>query len=344
MKLINFRKSWCKSCKKDGFWYRLLDCFRYEAPTPPPPPPPPPPKPPPPPPDIKKCAIPYWKTGKLVCFSGACLSILPTKDGPYFKAADLPAYFDCLVENGVNSLRSLSSFMDESPDWSSYVPGRDADYYEHFHYVLSLIRERDLTLILSLMPYKGWLEDDALRRLIQAAKIYKPNVIFEPANEEGNLDKVKHIVSILEDEGVTPKYISIPFIDSGDYAQFLKDGGYISCCHECGSAATMEKWWIGSPGCNQLMDLGLYPSDDGADAERASLGYKFEHPDSAKPSPMQLYNLCKYFLQRTVGFDHLSAAGFQLGNNTPNLWLEMELGKPEMEAMSRAWKESMEGA
>jgi hypothetical protein len=229
--------------------------------------------------------------------------------------------------------------MDESGSWSSYVPGRDADYYDHFHYVLSLIKERDLTIILSLMPYKGWLEDDVLRKLIQAAKIYKPNVIFEPANEEGNLDRVKHIVSILEDESVTPKYISIPFIDSGDYAQYLKDGGYISCCHCCGSEETMDKWWKGSPGCNQLMDIGLWPSDDGKDQEGASLGKKFwNNPDTTKPNETQLFNLCKYFLQRTVGFDHLSAASF-VNTDTPSLMDEMLYGKPEREAMSRAYKE-----
>jgi len=339
--MINFRKAFCKNAKKCSWWYELCDCQRYEPTVPPLPPEPPPP--PPPPPVIKKCDIPYWKTGKLPCFSGGCLTITCSRDGQYFKAADLPAYFDCLVENGINSLRSLSAFMDESPEWSSYVPGRDADYYEHFHYVLSLIRERDLTLILSLMPYKGWLEDDVLRKLIQAAKIYKPNVIFEPANEERNLDRVKHIVSILEDEGITPKYISIPFIDSGDYAQYLKDGGYISCCHCCGSEATMDKWWAGSPGCQQLMSLGLYPSDDGEDQEKQSTGYDFwSNPQTRKPSPTQLYHLCKYFLRRTVGFDHLSASAFR-GFSTPNLKQEMELGSAEMQAMGRAYKEVMQG-
>ncbi len=33
--MINFRKAWCKTAKKGGFWYKLLDCQRYVPPVPP---------------------------------------------------------------------------------------------------------------------------------------------------------------------------------------------------------------------------------------------------------------------------------------------------------------------
>jgi hypothetical protein len=88
------------------------------------------------------------------------------------------------------------------------------------------------------------------------------------------------------------------------------------------------------------MDLGLYPSSDGQDQEKQSAGYMFwNNPDTRKPSPDQLYNLCKYFLGRTVDFDHLTASGFSQGGTIPNLDLEIDLGREERKAMARAYLE-----
>ncbi len=291
------------------------------------------------PPVIPQCKYPFHEIGKLICFSGASLCVLTTRDNAYWKMAGTPEYLNILVNHGVNSLRSLSGFTDESLDWASYLPYRDEEYYPHIHEILGWIKERELTIILSLMPYNGWYDDAILRKLIQETKIYLPNIIYETANECGDLDKQKHIVDILLEEGIPEEHIQLYWVDSGAFYDYVKAHKMLSCCHLCGSEKTMDKWWINSPGCNAFMDTGMYPSDDGPDAEMASEGYKFEHPDSTKPSPPQLYNLCKYFLKRTTGFDHLSASGFQ-GYNTPNMELEMTLGIPEMDHMAQAYLDS----
>jgi len=291
------------------------------------------------PPPIPVCKHPYHDTGKIIAFSGASLCFLTTRDNAYWKMSSIPKYLDTLVLHGINAIRSLSGFTDESLDWASYLPYRDEEYYPHIHEILGWMQERDLTMILSLMPYKGWYDDYVLRKLIQETKIYLPHIIYETANEEGNLDKQIHIVEMLLEEGVPEKYIQLSFVDSGDFARYIQAHRDISCCHCCGSEETMYVWWIGSPGCQGLLDLDMYPSDDGKDAEGKSVGYTFwDNPDARKPSPAQLYGMCKYFLKRGVGFDHLTAAGFQ-GYNTPNIEVEMTLGIPEMDAMYEAYKE-----
>jgi hypothetical protein len=39
--MVNFRRAFCKSCSKGSFWYKLLDCHRYQSPPAPPIPDPP---------------------------------------------------------------------------------------------------------------------------------------------------------------------------------------------------------------------------------------------------------------------------------------------------------------
>lgn len=342
--MINFRKKWCQclSAKKGSWWYNLLDCHRYE-PNPPETPIEPPMEPPPPPPVIKTCKHTYADTGKLVCFSGNMLCTLSTKDNATFKEADLPAYFDTLVEKGINSFRSFSAFYDTSPDWDSWQPDADGNnYYEHLHRRLTWATERKLTIILSVIPYRGDYGLDILCRLMDETwPRYSPYIIYEPINENGDLGDNGFIVDMLQSRGVPNKYIQIYFEDSGDWVRYLQaNPGMLSTQHGVGSPTTMDIWWKGSPGCQELMKLGFYPGDDGGDMEKDAHGSMFyNNPDSRRPDNGQLYDLCKYFLEHTTGFDHLSAAAFSGGKTVPDLQKEMTLGIGEMESMSRAYKD-----
>jgi hypothetical protein len=300
-------------------------------------------KPEPEPPVIPQCKIPYCETKRLVCFTGSMLCTLSTQDLATFKESDLPDYFSFLVEHGVNSFRSFSSFFDEGDGWNSWRPDRDADYYEHLHKRLTWATERKLTVILSLWPYKGTYSDAVLIKLIEETwPRYEKYIIYEPINENGNLSDQVRIVNMLLSRGVTNKYTQLYFEDSGAWAQYLVDHpGMISTQHEVGSMATVDKWWEGSPGCHELMDkVGFYGGDDGGDKEKDSHGLMFfGNPDSKRPDNGQLYEICKFMFEHSVGFDHLSASGFQHGN-VPNLADEMAIGKDEMDHMAQAYLDS----
>lgn len=293
-----------------------------------------------PPPIIKTCKIPYHETGKLLCFSGNLLCTLSTKEAATFKEADLPTYFDRLVERGINSFRSFSAFYDTSPGWDSWRPDIDGDvYYERLHRRLKWATERKLTVILSIMPYGGIYDNATLARIINETwPTYSPHIIYEPWNENGNLVDNGKIIDMLKTHGVPNKHIQIYFQDSGDWAAYLQaNPGMISVDHGVGSMATVNKWWEGSPGCHGLMALGFYASDDGQDMEKDSHGLAFfGNEKTRKPDNGQLYEITKFMLEHTTGFDHLSAAGFQLGG-VPDLGSEMNIGAGEMDALAAAW-------
>jgi len=188
------------------------------------------------------------------------------------------------------------------------------------------------------MPYAGAYDDEILCQIIyETWPLY--DIVYEPWNENGNLATQARIVNMLKDSSIHNKYIQLYFEDSGDWVRYLQaNPGMISTQHGVGSMKTVDYWWRGSPGCRELMKLGFYAGDDGGDMEKDAHGPMFySNSESRRPDNGQLYEITKFMLQNTTGFDHLSAAAFANGETVPDLEKEMANGVGEMEAMNHAW-------
>ncbi len=294
------------------------------------------------------CLSPYHKTGKLIIWSGTSLTTLSTKDNALFKEADLPAYFDALVADGVNSERSFAYFCDGDADWESYLPCNPG-FYEHLTYRLGLIKERDLTEIMTLTPYGGQNSDDEIRGLIRRTKSFSPNIVYHAVNEPQNNDRQKRIVEISHEEGIENKFIMIEYMDSSDFTKLLQEdlnGEGLASYHRVGSMETINApWpvgWSTSSGTMDLMKIGMGGSCDGSDITGNSRGLRFwyhvQHGIMGyeRPDNQQLYNITKWMLANGKHYEDLSAAGFQ-ESESPNLKKAIENGKIERQKMYQAY-------
>lgn len=300
-------------------------------------------------PIIPKCSSPYHREGKLLVWSGTSLTTLSTKDNALFKEADLPAYYDALVADGVNAERSFAYFTDGDTNWDSFLPCNPG-FYEHLNYRLGLIKERDLTEIMCLTPYGGENSFDEVREIIRRTKSFLPNIIYECVNEPTTNDRQKRIVDILKDENIPNKYIQINFLDSGEFGELLTvwlNGEGLACAHRTGSMETIRltnelgKAWEGSPGCMRLMGNGLYGSNDGDDVQQSAKGLTFwaQKPEDKikyrRSDNNQITEITSWMLAhgRGVGFEVLSACGFQ-ASEPPDLKEAIRIGRDERRAMS----------
>jgi hypothetical protein len=346
--MINFRRAWCKTAKKGSWWWKLLDCRRYEQepepePVPPTPPVPPVPPPPPPPPVIPKTDIPYHKTGKLIIYSGVMLCDLCTKDNVLFKEEYLPAYYDELAKDGVNAIRSFLQTQDSTPNWPIWnidEPG----YFGMLRRRLKMIKDRDLTAIVSLKPYGGDLPWDEYRKLIALCMEFMPNVVFEPVNEPAAMDLPLQIAGILRSEfNVADSHIMFGYVDSGVFGdEMLRMGGKgLASCHRVGSMATVNGpypiGWAGSSGTMKLMGLGMTGSNDGDDAGKGVHGDLFYglNPASQRPTTGELFACASWMMKNGKGYEHLSAKAF-LASEEPNLRALTELCWDEAVALRKA--------
>jgi hypothetical protein len=325
--MINFRRIWCKTAKKGSWWYNLLDCKRYE-PAPQPPIPPVPPPPDPPPPTTPKTDYPYHKEFRALTYSGMMLTDLCTKDGPLFQESLLPAYYDRLATAGVSCVRSLLSCRDSTPGWQIWQE-TDPGYYDMLRRRLQMIKDRDLTAIVSLKPYAGDMPWDAYRKAIALCMEFMPNVIFEPANEPSAMDLPLQIAGILRNEFKVPdRHILFCYVDSSDFkAEMLRMGGLgLASCHRCGSTKTIfypkpsPIGWAASDGTMELMRLGMTGSNDGDDAAQGCHGDVFYglNPLAIRPTLQELYDCALWMLENGKGYEHLSAKAF-LASEEPNL-------------------------
>jgi len=355
-KRMNWNYCWNKWIKgrplRDMDFRRFFKCLSS---SPPPPRPPEPPEPPEPPYVMPVCDHPYNDTGKIICYSGGLLTILCARDGPGFKEDDLPKYFDWLVDHGANSFRSLSGFFDESVNWKSFIPGRDSDYFDHLHRRLKWAVKRKLTPILTLKPYQGNYPQAIFDRLITETKQYLPYLIYEAANEPQTNEEQQIIIRRLVELGAPAIHIQQYYIDSGewfdDYKTLAGGGKSPATSHEVGSMSTIfdeEKGWAKGPGSgvHTLMSMGYYGSNDGEDVFHSSLGLTWPWLPAGqgrRPNVAQIYGITKWMLENTMGYEHLTASGFQGQSKEqelayPDLNKEMELGGLEVDAMYQAYK------
>lgn len=197
-----------------------------------------------------------------------------------------------------------------------------------------------------------------IRNLVRLYKKFLPNVIFETINEPdngwGRLQE--QIVDICLEEGVGPELIQIEFFDSGDCARILVDklqGKGLCSLHWTGSMNAIEapwpKGWTDSEGSMRFMQVGLYPNNDGGDGFGKGLLWSWlPKGEGRRSSPQQIFDVTKWSLKHWNkftkqdefgrGFEHLSASGFQKSGR-PDLLQEIELGRPERQALVAAYQE-----
>jgi len=297
-------------------------------------------------PPIPQCDIPWPTTHKLLIWSGLLLCDLSTKDNPEFQESDLDDYYDALVADGVNAIRSFAFFLDETAEWESWKPV-DPEYAEHFTARLKLITERKLTAIVSLWAYGGGSTDSEIDYIIDLAKPFMPYVIFEPINEAYGMSGQIKIINMLKAKGVPNSAIMLSFQDSGEFADTLVNtlaGEGLASLHGVGSLADIHApWpngWSTSDGTLRLMQIGFGGSDDGATSSVAG-GYLWPwlpNGEGRRPPVSELFEMVKWMLANGKHFEHLSASAFQSGGR-PNLKAAIELGREERKAMRKAYDE-----
>lgn len=346
---INFRKFLCKNVfRRGGLLWKCADCQRYDhapqhyedvieesirlddtfedvAPV------------------IAKCNIPYHRTGKILVWSGAVLTDWSIKDNATWKEQNFPEYLNSLVRDGVNATRAFSWFEDNTPEWDSFKPGADGQaYWDALGRRLQMVKDRDLTAIVTMRPYRGSMSDGDIRSMVIFLMPYRPNVIIEAENEPQTNEYNERVTRIAKEYGWPVNHIQLGFVDSGEFGDtVLANPGILSCCHYVATTDTIfsnEKYgWANSPGTRRLMSLGMYGSNDGEDSAGACRGWYFYGgpEESQRPTVEQLFQTTGWMLDHGRGYEDLSAAGFRT-TTTPNMIDAINYGAEERAAMRRA--------
>lgn len=280
---------------------------------------------------VPVCDIPCDETGILMIWSGFMIAGLSMKDTAIWKEADLPAYLNALVIDGIPAHRDCFCFLDSKPgdEWQSYIlwvgdtyDVPNEEYYAVIDRRLQMFYDRKLTEVISLTPY-GLSQNvvfdpkfqSCLRTFIRRTKKFLPYVRFETfnepnTNEDAKVEVNKTVVEILQSEGIPNKYIQIAFADrsanSAILINTLKSEGTMSL-HWVGSMETIQTGdtpWEGSPGTQWLQGAGLGSSDDGQDVKRKALGLNWGYleaqgiTEAQRPNDEQEFNIVKWMLRK----------------------------------------------
>jgi hypothetical protein len=296
---------------------------------------------------IPKCPDPYPK-GKLRVVVYTLLGGLAMKEIPEWPDNRLAEYYNALVLDGVNAERYVSTCKPGDPyDPLEYWQLEDPEYLGVITKRLNLMRERDLTAIICLQPYRGTISDDRARWLIRALRGYP--IIWECENEPADNDNQERLVEILKSEGIPNNFIQIELVDSGAFYDLLhktlNDEG-LATYHWTGTMETIHapwpKGWSTSSGMMEFMKMGLYGSNDGQDTMRAAKGLNFwlhdhQNPpitEYRRPNNEQLGAVSAWFRAHGKGHvEHLSAAAYQR-SASPNMDDAISIGRAERQAMS----------
>lgn len=294
-----------------------------------------------------KCPHPYPQ-GKLRVIVHTLLGGLAMKEIPEWPDAGLAKYYDALVADGVNAERYVSTCKPGDPyDPLEYWQLEDPEYLGVITKRLNLMRERDLTAIICLQPYRGTISDDRARWLIRALRGYP--IIWECVNEPTSNDRQAQLVGILQSEGVENRFIQIQHVDAGAFYDLLHDtlnGEGLATYHWTGTMETVNapwpKGWSTSSGTMEMMTLGLYGSNDGEDIMQAARGLNFwlhDHQDPPitkfrRPNEEQIGQVAAWMKTHGKGHvEHLSAAAYQRSAR-PNMDDAITIGHGERQAMA----------
>lgn len=304
-------------------------------------------------PPIPQTDIPYPDKHAFVSWDGALLGFFCSKDldGEFTKER-CTTYANALAEDGVAVTRGFSHFYDDIPGvWESWKPV-DAEYREVLQWRIKLMADRKITSEIVLEPYAGEAPDADLDWIIESAKPFLPYVIFETANECGDMALHTRLINKLKAHGIPNSSIALYFVDSGEFADMLVNGlagEGLASLHGVGSMDTiLAPWprgWAASPGTLKLMEYGLTGSNDGEDSEHKAQGYFWpwlptgpgQRSTAAQGHDIEAWNL----QNKGRGWEFLSAAGFQSGSQRPNLLEAVEKGREERKAMRAAYSETI---
>jgi hypothetical protein len=304
-------------------------------------------------PVIPQCDIPWPETHKLLIWEGTLLCFLSTEENPEFTPEGVISYADAIAVDGVNCIRSFSFFLDEIPGyWESWKPV-DEEYRTIVQTRLKLLSDRKITAIVSLEPYGGMATDSEINWIIDTCVPFLPYVIFETANESGDMNLHRRLIAMLKAKGIQNKNIMLYYVDSGDFADCLVNelaGEGLASLHGVGSMETINApWpngWSTSPGTLALMAKGLTGSNDGDDYAKAAKGLFWPWligGPGQRSTAEQGHDITLWYLQNGGrGWEFLSAAGFQQhgpNQKRPDLLGAVELGREERRAMRRAYQE-----
>ncbi len=310
--------------------------------------------------DIKKCDIPYHKTGKLLVFSGTILGGPAEKESENWPDSRLREYYRMLVKAGVNTERGLPYCKDDPYDPAEYWTFDDPEYLSVVEKRVKMIASYDLTLILNMTPYGPgglYISDAQARWLIRGLAAHHKNIIWSPVNEPADNARQGQLVQLLLSEGVSKKHILVEFVESGEFGDmFGEEPGSLDPNHEmtisyhwAGSVETFEAVFSGSTAAMVLGWGNVCMSNDGQDKLRKARGLNFWlHEQNGiteyrRPNNQQLYDITKWLLSRNGrGYENLSAAAYQR-SSLPNMDDMLSIGKLEAEAMRRAYDEIIGG-
>jgi hypothetical protein len=265
--------------------------------------------------------------------------------------ADIPAYLDSCVNDGVNAIRSVCQFYDETPGkWESWKVA-DMGYEDHLRTILGWIKERELTLILCVTPYGTGpaLPANLMQSIISLSKEYAPYVIVECENEPTNMDANTAVSSAALAMGIPPQQIQVEFVDSSDYYNLLigpLQGKCVTCLHFVASREGLDKpWpdgWTTSPSMMRFVnELGLYPSTDGGtDGHNGQFPFPEwqQHPEAHCANADDCYQMAKWNLtEKGRGLEYLGPEMF--ATPYPNVSLAIPSNDCR-KAMRKAFNES----
>ncbi len=311
-------------------------------------------------PVVPKCPDPYRIGGKLRIWTGTTLGSLAMRETPEWPDAGRPAYLNALVADGVNAERMASSVAPGDPlDPLTYYKFGTDQYWSVIDWRLGQYLERDLTPILTVLPYKGELTDDDIRELIRRTRRFQP--IYECANEPGDNWTQERVLRILQAEGVPLDHIMVAFVDSSDWFEMMKtvadlDGQgeiiKIKCllsAHQFGSMETIRDTFGAGGNADKILSWGNFvASNDGPDKLLKTTGLNFRYlaergADARRETPEKMREVAAYFIDRERGgYEDLSASGYQRPTTIgpdggpvswPNMDDAIELGRAERLAM-----------
>jgi len=288
----------------------------------------------------------------MVSYDATLLGYFCSKNNEEFTEEDEVAYANALAEDGINMTRGFSHFYDDIPGyWESWKPV-DEEYRPVMQRRLKLMADRKITSIISLEPYGGLAPDADIDWIIETCKPFLPYVVFETANESGNMALHTKLINILRNHGIQDSEIMLYFCDSGEFADMIVNGLHgkgTASLHGVGSMETINapwpRGWAASPGTLKLMEYGLTGSSDGEDGEHQAKGLFWPwmpNGPGQRSTADQAHEITEWMLAHGRGWEFLSAAGFQTGDpkqGRPNIKKAIEIGREERQAMAKAYQE-----
>jgi hypothetical protein len=270
--------------------------------------------------------------------------------------AEIPAYLDQVVLDGLTCVRGFGQSNDNTPNlWESWRV-MESGYEAHIRQILGWIKERNLTAIFTLTPYGGEdLTDAQYVLLLNILKDFRPNIIVEIENEPLKTSiQADRLVPMIKAAGFTESEIQVEFYDSSDFYNMLLslNSKAPTCLHFTAGMADVNKphpdGWTTSPGIMDFVHImRMYPSSDGGTGGNNGQ-FPFpewkQHPEAHTSNADDAYQVTKWNLkEKGRGFEYLSPWMFTEELSYPDVKLGISGGQDVRQAIRRAYDEFVKG-